>query len=86
MSEEVIPFHLQNQPEIDQERINKKWYLQEEYLKPHQEIQGREVHAKNFGIESEDLYEAAYNGNTRVLRNLLARGGCVNISGICMLL
>ena len=44
-------------------------------------LQGREVHAKNFGIESEDLYEAAYNGNTRVLRNLLARGGCVNISG-----
>ena len=42
MSEDLIPFHLQNQPEIDQERINKKWYLQEDYLKPHPELQGKE--------------------------------------------
>ena len=81
MSEDLIPFHLQNQPEIDQERINKKWYLQEDYLKPHPELQGKDIPAKNFGIESEDLYEAAYTGNTRVLRNLIARGGCVNVSG-----
>ena len=80
MSEDLIPFHLQNQPEIDQRESTKNG-TKEDYLKPHQEIQGREVHAKNFGIESEDLYEAAYTGNTRVLRNLLARGGCVNVSG-----
>ena len=81
MSEDIVPFHLQNQPEIDQERINKKWYLQEEYLKPNIELQGEEAPAKNFGVETEDIYEAAYNGNTRELRNLIARGGCVNASG-----
>lgn len=80
MSKELVPFHLQNQPQIDQERINKKWYLQDSYLQPPAEIDINFV-AKDFGIECEDIFDAAYQGNTRELRNLIARGGCVNAPG-----
>ena len=80
MSNEIIPFHKQNQPEVDQEKINQKWYLQEDYLKPPEAISTKIVN-KDYGVESNDLYDAAYNGDTLELRNLIARGGCINAPG-----
>ena len=55
MSNEIIPFHKQNQPEVDQEKINQKWYLQEDYLKPPEAISTKIVNKYKKAITERQL-------------------------------
>jgi hypothetical protein len=72
----LVPYHLQGPEPLDKQ----KWYLQSEYLQPRVEI-SRDVQVKDFGINTCDVLSAAHEGKTMKLRNLLARGGCVNAVG-----
>lgn len=72
------PFHERNQESYVDTR---KWYLQEEFLKPpHQEI-NKDEPPRDFGVTTTDILSAAHEGNATNLRNLIARGGSVNASG-----